>query len=300
MTYLDLQADIALTMPAPLPTPVPRPTRPTPAPRQARAAGGEPADMHGVALGLALRQRRARGGTTEAQDLLIADAERQLERRVRAHLERGVVRVVLTDNRYTMISVRRPAAAALAPRYELRLHHMFVDADPTIVRALARYAAANDRAASKTLGDYIDASQPRPTARRPRKDQLIAAGDVHDLREIFDDLNARYFGGRIDAAITWGPRLGRARRRNSIKMGSYVVEDRLIRLHRCLDRAWVPRYVVAWIVFHEMLHQVHDIQRKGGRREFHSAAFLADEQRFERYAEARAWERAHLEELLCA
>jgi hypothetical protein len=83
-------------------------------------------------------------------------------------------------------------------------------------------------------------------------------------------------------------------------MGSYVVEDRLIRLHRCLDRAWVPRYVVAWIVFHEMLHQVHDIQRKGGRREFHSAAFLADEQRFERYAEARAWERAHLEELLCA
>jgi predicted metal-dependent hydrolase len=115
---------------------------------------------------------------------------------------------------------------------------------------------------------------------------------------MFDDLNERHFDNKIEAAITWGPRTGRPRRRNSIKMGSYSVEDRLIRIHRSLDRAFVPRYFVEWIVFHEMLHQVHDIKVKNGRREFHSKAFMADEARFDRFEEARAWERKHLDALL--
>jgi hypothetical protein len=81
-------------------------------------------------------------------------------------------------------------------------------------------------------------------------------------------------------------------------MGSYSVEDRLIRIHRSLDRAFVPRFFVAWIVFHEMLHQVHDIRVKNGRREFHSKEFLADEQQFEHYDQAKGWERRHLDALL--
>ena len=40
-----------------------------------------------------------------------------------------------------MISVRR---LAKEKRYEVRLHHMFADADPVITRALARYIAEND------------------------------------------------------------------------------------------------------------------------------------------------------------
>src|SRR4029078_9779516 len=98
--------------------------------------------------------------------------------------------------------------------------------------------------------------------------------------------------------ITWGPRTGRPRRRNSIKMGSYSVEDRVIRIHRSLELEFVPRYFVEWIVFHEMLHQVHDIKVKNGRREFHSKAFLADEASFELYHEAKLWERRHLDALL--
>ena len=46
--------------------------------------------------------------------------------------------------------------------------------------------------------------------------------------------------------------------------------------------------------FHEMLHQVHDIKVKNGRREFHSKAFLADERRFanlraEMWSRMRDW-----------
>jgi hypothetical protein len=229
----------------------------------------------------------------------LADAQSSLERRIRAHLERGTVRVTLTDNRYTMISVRRRGATR-DRTYEVRLHHMFADADPAITRALARYIGENDRDASRTLGDFIDANteRVRGRVRRTPMPVVVTAGDHHDLRAIYDDLNARYFDGAIAAAITWGPRTGKPKRRNSIKMGSYSVEDRLIRIHRSLDRSFVPRFFVEWIVFHEMLHQVHDIKVKNGRREFHTKAFLADEQRFEHYHEARAWERRHLDAIL--
>ena len=239
--------------------------------------------------------RRARRSIDIPQELV--DAQASLERRIRAHLTRGKVAVTLTDNRYTMISVRR---LPKEKRYEVRLHHMFADADPVMTRALARYVADNDPEASRVLGEFIDQNNEhvRGRSRRAPIQVLFTAGEHHDLREIFDELNARYFGNKIEAAITWGARNGKVRRRNSIKMGSYAVEDRLIRIHRSLDRKFVPRFFVAWIVFHEMLHQVHDVQLKNGRREFHSKAFMSDEAQFEQYDEARAWERSHLDAIL--
>jgi hypothetical protein len=273
------------------------------------------------AAGLVEALRRAKR-TAPATSSEIVHAQDSLERRIRAHLARGRVQVTLTDNRYTMISVRRlpPGGDPGQPvereapgplrmranqrgnerRYEVRLHHMFADADPVITRALAHYIADNDADASRILGDFIDANagHVRGRSRRTPTQVIFTAGEHHDLRTIFDELNARYFANRIDAAITWGPRSGRPRRRNSIKMGSYSVEDRLIRIHRSLDRAFVPRFFVAWIVFHEMLHQVHDIRVKNGRREFHSKEFLADEAGFELYEQAKLWERRHLDALL--
>ena len=253
-------------------------------------------ETSGKTIGLVEAMRRATKGTKRIPQEIL-DAQDSLERRIRAHLTKGRVQVTLTDNRYTMISVRRIAKER---RYEVRLHHMFADADPVITRALARYIADNDPESSRVLGDFIDenSGHVRGRARRAPTTVIFTAGEHYDLREIYDELNAHYFDDKIEAAITWGARTGRPRRRNSIKMGSYSVEDRLIRIHRSLDRAFVPRFFVAWIVFHEMLHQVHDIRVKNGRREFHSKEFLADEARFEQYEQARRWERQNLDALL--
>jgi len=201
----------------------------------------------------------------------------------------------LTNNHYSMISVRRKADG-----YRLRLHRMFVGAEPRIVRALARYVVHNDRRASALLGEYIEQHQHiiRQQVRRPRHVRLRTAGRHHDLQVVFDRLNAERFDGKLDARITWGPSSARRRRRRSIKMGSFAVEDRIIRIHPALDQECVPGYFVAWIVFHEMLHGKHEVLRTGGRRRFHTPEFNQEERTFPDYQRACAWEKEHLDRLL--
>ena len=81
-------------------------------------------------------------------------------------------------------------------------------------------------------------------------------------------------------------------------MGSYSVEDRLIRIHASLDRPFVPRLFVEWIVYHEMLHQKHDIPVVGGRRQFHTPEFLAEEATYEHFHRMSRWERENLDKIL--
>jgi hypothetical protein len=206
--------------------------------------------------------------------------------------------LALTNNHYSMISVRRKADG-----YRLRLHRMFVGAEPRVVRALARYVVHNDRRASTLLGEYIEAHQHiiRQQERRPRHIKLRTAGRHHDLQVIYDRLNTQMFGGALEARITWGPGAGQrdgVRRRRSIKMGSFAVEDRVIRIHPALDQDSVPEFFVAWIVFHEMLHGKHEVRRTNGRRRFHTSEFLAEERTFPDYTRACAWEKANLDRLL--
>ena len=202
--------------------------------------------------------------------------------------------LTLTDNHYSMISIRRRPDG-----YRLRLHKMFVGAAPRIYRALARYVVHNDRRASQLLGDYIERHQHviKRHERKPRPFRGRTAGRHHDLQAIFDSLNAARFDGRLEARITWGPVTAR-RARRSIKMGSFAVEDRIIRIHPILDQADVPDFFIRWIVFHEMLHGRHDIVRQGRRRIFHTPAFIEEEQTYPDFARATAWEKANLDRLL--
>jgi hypothetical protein len=201
----------------------------------------------------------------------------------------------LTNNHYSMISVRRKSDG-----YRLRLHQMFVGAEPRVVRALARYVVHNDRRASTLLGEFIEQHQHiiRQQTRRPRNLTIRTAGRFHDLQAIFARLNGLHFGGALEARITWGPDASRGQRRRSIKMGSFAVEDRIIRIHPVLDQVCVPDYFVAWIVFHEMLHGKHEVLRENGRRRFHTPAFLAEERQFPDYDRACAWEKENLDRLL--
>lgn len=224
--------------------------------------------------------------------------EAQLEHALYGHIPSGkFLNLQLTDNRYSMVAVRRSPEG-----YRVRVHRMFAGVAPRMVRALARYVVHNDRRASVLLGEYIERNKNiiRQQPRRPRNINIRSNGRHYDLKQIYDRLNRQYFRGTIKARITWGPNLKGRRRRRSIKMGSFSVEDRIIRIHPALDAAHVPEYFVAWIVFHEMLHGKHEVLRVRGRRCFHPKEFLEEERTYEHYDRACAWEKNNIDRLLGA
>ncbi len=98
---------------------------------------------------------------------------------------------------------------------------------------------------------------------------IRSRGRVHDLESSWSDVNYRYFDSALsDVLVTWGQRTqpARGQARQSIKLGSYSATERLIRVHPVLDRDWVPRYFVAYIVYHELLHHLVPPVRVGGPR----------------------------------
>jgi predicted metal-dependent hydrolase len=211
-------------------------------------------------------------------------------------LLREPVDLVMTDNRRTMISSRHRNGAWL-----VRLHHMFVDADDQTVRSLARYIARNDRRAGAHLDTYIRDNEHRIKKERRRVVRVHTRGRHHDLSAIFDELNQRWFHGRVSGVrVTWGrrPAEQRRRRRRSIRLGTYVAEDRLIRIHPFLDQDWVPQYFVAYVVFHEMLHHLVPAPVRNGRQCFHSREFRILERAYPDYDRALSWERKNLPKLL--
>lgn len=128
-----------------------------------------------------------------------------------------------------------------------------------------------------------------------RQFEFGAEGRYFDLREIFDKLNARYFRNRLRGYRIMWSRRRRERPKAYIVFGSIQEEDRLIRIHPLLDRQFVPRWYVEYVVFHEMLHAVvPDRYDSAGRRIVHHEGFLRRERRFRGYPRAIEWERENL------
>ena len=230
-----------------------------------------------------------------APRLFVHEGARQaLERKLRLAFP-GPVILSITDNRHSIITHRVQKGVLHA-----RVHHMFLDAPAAVVDALVRYVTRGDRDASATLGDHIDDNGFR-LARRKRNAPLISKGKHHDLLKLFEGINERYFGGTINAVITWGKRPTRKTKgapQRTIKLGSYSAVDRLIRIHPALDQKWVPRYFVAYVVYHEMLHHVIPGSRGLGRVNLHPPEFKEREKQFRYFERALEWERRRVARLL--
>lgn len=255
------------------------------APRIAPAALRVPNPVHAPQLALTFPKSRP-------QIFVHEGARQTLERRLRSAFP-GPVLLAVTDNRHSMVSYARKGGILRA-----RLHMMFLDAPASVQEALVRYMVRGDRVASQVVGRFIDANGHRIRATRPVLTPLVTKGQHHDLLSLFHDVNSKYFGGNVDALISWGRAAHVRRPRSTIKLGSYSAVERLIRVHPNLDRAWVPRYFVQFIVYHEMLHHVMPSSRGAGRALLHPPEFREREQQFRHYERAIQWERAHIGRIL--
>jgi hypothetical protein len=233
---------------------------------------------------------------SRAPQIFVHEGARQaLERKLMAAFP-GLVVLSITDNRHSIISHSASRGVLRA-----RIHHMFLDAPQIIIDSLVAYITRGDKAASARIGQYIEINGDR-LLRQTRRSALHTKGKHHDLLGIFNDLNARYFDGAANPLITWGKR-GRkgAGARTTIKLGSYSAVERLIRIHPTLDRAWVPRYFVAFILYHEILHHLMPASTTSfvvSRRCIHPPEFRDREQEFSYFERALGWEKRHIGRLL--
>lgn len=195
--------------------------------------------------------------------------------------------ISITDNSSTLLSVRHIVAGTSA---RLRLHHMFLEAPVEIRRALAHWVRhPKSKKYAHVLDGFIQSQRHKIRPKTRRRVTLVTKGLVYDLKELYAEVNAAHFSDRVNAWITWGRETG-PRRLRSIRFGSYMPTDHIIRIHPLLDQEFVPRYFIRYIVFHEMLHAVMGVEEsESGRRRIHPPEFKAIEAAYPEYARAVAW-----------
>jgi len=117
---------------------------------------------------------------------------------------------------------------------------------------------------------------------RGRKRIESARGRAYDLDKIFEQLNERFFFRLLARPrMTWSQNHAR----NSL--AHYDPAHNAIVVSRVFDHPRVPRHVVEYIVYHEMLHLKHPVKLRGSRRCVHSPAFQAEEKLFPHLVEAK-------------
>ena len=176
---------------------------------------------------------------------------------------------------------------------EVRVSDLLEQAPPLVLEALAEILLARvfRRRPSREARECYLAYVFRPAMRRSIDDArrrrgskrlLPARGKWHDLDEIFHGLNQRFFGGQL--AVT---RLGWSLQLSRTILGHYDSGHGTIIVSRAFDSPSVPRYLVEYLVYHEMLHIRYPVERQGHRRVVHSREFHEAEKRFPKYEQAR-------------
>jgi len=126
-------------------------------------------------------------------------------------------------------------------------------------------------------------------AMRGRKRRVVG-GEHHDLNAALAVVLEEYpdiFAGVKVPEITWSKEASRARR-----LAFHDPAFEQIVVNKFFDSPRVPDYVVKYLVFHELLHEKHDVLYERGkslRRTVHPAALKSDERKLAEYDAAVDW-----------
>ena len=180
-------------------------------------------------------------------------------------------------------------------RLLVRLSDLLEGAPDAVLRAIAHILLAKmyrqpvDRAHAARYRKYVASHEIVRKAHlvrqmRGRKRLHSPRGHFYDLDAIFEELNTRFFHGLMAR-----PRMSWSQTKTRRILGHYDPAHNAIIISRIFDHPSVPRYVVEYIVYHEMLHLKHPVRLRGSRRCVHSAEFQAEEKLFPRVKEAGAF-----------
>lgn len=178
-------------------------------------------------------------------------------------------------------------------RYHVRLSDILEDAPPEVIEAALSVLVSKllkqpvPHSASQIYRSYVARPEMRAKVRsvriaRGRKHLGSPVGKVFDLQHLYDEVNLTYFSGQLNIRhLSW------SRRKNRRTLGHYDGAHSAVIINRRLDSRLVPKYVVSYVLFHEMLHAHFGEQYRNGRRSIHHAAFRQAEKGFADYEKAK-------------
>lgn len=110
--------------------------------------------------------------------------------------------------------------------------------------------------------------------RRQRSRKVLGSsqGKHYNLDELFDEVNAWWFGGTLPR-----PTIGWTLKPSARVLGHYDPVHHAIAISCFLDSEEAGRDLVRYVMFHEMLHIKHPIRYNEGRREIHGREFREEE-----------------------
>lgn len=165
----------------------------------------------------------------------------------------------------------------------------FIRAPAKVIEALVWWALLRDRGEYQAIiQEYADSEEFSEvlmamefTTQDP---ETATRGQVYDLDEIFQQVNAQYFQNQLERPnLTWNKTL------TYRKFGHYHPASNTLMISITLDQPQVPRSVVEYVMYHEMLHKALGIKVSNGRHYAHHKDFLEAEARFQHYIEAKEW-----------
>ncbi len=169
----------------------------------------------------------------------------------------------------------------------LSMHPGFVSADPKVIEAILssailRRSTKHSLLIRQTSGsaDFLVISK--------YMDGLVnveeAVGQYYDLNELFHKVNQHYFKNHCQPPkLKWTTRFTRR------KYGMYLPSTDTVVVSLSLDHPTVPRYVVEFIVYHELLHKILGMKETAKRQIAHTTEFRRRERLFEHYEEAQQY-----------
>ncbi len=180
-------------------------------------------------------------------------------------------------------------------RLLVRLSDLLEGAPESVLRAIAHILLAKiyrrpiDRGYAARYRKFVgsrDIVRKAHLVRQLRGHKMLRAarGHFYDLDAIFEELNSRFFHGLMAR-----PRMSWSMRKTRRILGHYDPAHNAIIISRIFDHPAMPRYVVDYIVYHEMLHLKYPVRLRGSRRCVHSKEFQQEERLFPRVADANAF-----------
>jgi len=199
------------------------------------------------------------------------------------------VSLTITDNAASLLSIKTKGDS-----FSVRMHWMFLNAGEEIIREIAGFIKTR-KGRTPLIRKFIGENRAflKKKERPASRTNLRTKGRFYDLKEILDNLNHKYFNGKVTAFIWWGKQHSRRLVRKRT-LGSYCRHGNTIRISTVLDGKNVPRYFLEFVVYHEMLHSDMKEEKKNGRRLVHPPEFQRRERLFREYEKAEAWEKRRL------